>query len=474
MSDAISVAHKKLSWFDGFAFSLGNPIGIFVTMNYAIGTLGSLSVAVLFFIVSLVAYAQNKLYTEMAFMFPGRSGGIATFANEAWGKYCSPIGAIAALGYWLAWTAAVSVFALTFGQLIQAQFYPEIQWTISLGVADIGLSHVLGAVALAFISLVNCISTKYAANLNKVIGAVALALIAAITIVPFVTGSYDFTLATNKINFGDSVWGGMRLSLAMMFVFAWSAYGTEICATFANEYKSPFRDTVKALRASGLFMLVAVIVMPIGLGASVGDTVIAANPTGVFAIALQKLIGPAAAVVAVILAASMLILMNSCMADSGQALYGLAKERLTIKQFDHLNKFGLPARCIMAGLVINMIVLFFVGNILGIIFASNISYILTVTLVLFGFVLLRKDRPNWPRPFKLGSHWIFIAVVLGVFNLTLLVVGGLSPEIAGYGGTKEQVVALCVLGAVLLSYFYRRIIQDGNFKWREAAQVIGS
>ena len=34
---------------------------------------------------------------------------------------------------------------------------------------------------------------------------------------------------------------------------------------------------------------------------------------------------------------------------------------------------------------------------------SNIGYVLCHVFALSGFLLLRKDRPNWPRPIKVGS-----------------------------------------------------------------------
>ena len=53
-------------------------------------------------------------------------------------------------------------------------------------------------------------------------------------------------------------------------------------------------------------------------------------------------------------------------------------------------------------MVVNICFLLFIGNIFGILAASNLGYVLAHMFALSGFVLLRKDRPNWPRPIKLG------------------------------------------------------------------------
>ena len=60
-------------------------------------------------------------------------------------------------------------------------------------------------------------------------------------------------------------------------------------------------------------------------------------------------------------------------------------------------------------MVINILFVLFVGNIFGILAASNIGYVLANIFALSAFVLLRRDRPNWPRPIKLSAYWVPIA-----------------------------------------------------------------
>ena len=44
----------------------------------------------------------------------------------------------------------------------------------------------------------------------------------------------------------------------------WSAWGVDVCATFAPEYKDTARDTKLALRSAALFSMVVYILLPIG------------------------------------------------------------------------------------------------------------------------------------------------------------------------------------------------------------------
>ena len=56
------------------------------------------------------------LYSEMAAMFPDKSGGFALYAHEGWRKYFTLIGPIATFGYWLAWSVVLASSASSSGR----------------------------------------------------------------------------------------------------------------------------------------------------------------------------------------------------------------------------------------------------------------------------------------------------------------------------------------------------------------------
>jgi amino acid transporter len=81
-------------------------------------------------------------------------------------------------------------------------------------------------------------------------------------------------------------------------------------------------------------------------------------------------------------------------------------------------------------------------------------------LAVSGFLLLRKDRPNWPRPVKLSNVWVWIAGFMTVFVAFLLVVGAGAPHLNGYGTWTDFAIGIGVLVASVLLFIFRRIVQD--------------
>jgi amino acid transporter len=91
---------------------------------------------------------------------------------------------------------------------------------------------------------------------------------------------------------------------------------------------------------------------------------------------------------------------------------------------------------------------------------SNIGYVFAHVAAMTGFILLRKDRPNWPRPIKVAQIWIPIAVVIAASNAVFLVVGAGSPKLNGYGTWTDFFIGIGVLVGSVLLYAYRRLVQD--------------
>jgi amino acid permease len=167
--------------------------------------------------------------------------------------------------------------------------------------------------------------------------------------------------------------------------------------------------------------------------------------------------------------AAQVIALGSATSDSGRALYGMAADGLTVRQLHKLNRAGQPVRGMTVDLVFNLGVLFLVSNVAGIIFASNLGYLLSVVFALGGFLLLRRTAPDAERPIRLSRIWVPVAAILVLFNVFMIVIGFTHPALVGYGGGTEQLISLSVIVVGLLSYFFTRYVQlgvRGRALWR--------
>jgi amino acid transporter len=383
------------------------------------------------------------------------------YAHEGWRRYFTPVGPLAAVGYWAGWSFALSVYGLIIGDLLQAQFFPHATWSVFDGTVHLTLANFLAAGSVVAVWLLNIFGVRPAVRSNKIISVAALVLIAILIVGPFVTGNWHAAGLGWGAGQPGQPWGGWKLALVYLYVMGWTAYATEIAATFSPEYKDQRRDTKRALLSSAVLTIAFLALGPLATAGEMGQQKIAAAPVGFFVPAFQRIVGPVgSSVVILILVAIMFLNNTSSTADAGRALYGIAHDGMIVKQLDHLNHHRMPGRAMTVDLIVNLLLVFFVGNILGVLFASNLGYILAVVFALTGFLLLRKDRPHWPRPIRLSRAWIPIAAALAAVNVVLIVVGGLNPQIAGYGGTTDQVIGVAILAASIVMWVIRHVVQD--------------
>ncbi len=282
---------------------------------------------------------------------------------------------------------------------------------------------------------------------------------------PYITGEWSSDNMTWEIGAN----GGLALALVWLYFMCWSSYGIEVVASFAPEYQDTERDTARALRAAALFSGVVYVLLPLGVGGTLGTTVISEDATLIafYTQAFDAIVGSGLANVMIFCVVAGLILsMNSATMDGSRALYGIARDGMTIRQFGVLNQFNVPARAMTIDAILNIILISAFAGVLEILAVSNVGYVFATCAALSAFILLRRDRPNWPRPIRLPNVWVPLAGLLLLINLTFLVVGGflysggfLGIEGYGYGWDKTR-TGLLVLLAALILYVWRHVVQD--------------
>lgn len=455
---------KTLTWKDGFALALVIPNGLFVTFGYLIGAVGAWTAITIWVVATIVSVLQNVLFGELAAMFPGKSGGVARYAIEGWRKYFVPAGAVASFGYWMGWSLSLSVTAVALGYLLQTSFLPEATATVPVLVNDLGVPHLIAIAAIVLAWMLNRRGVRLGASVNKWLGVFVIAGLIVVAFGPYIVngGIWDASRLTWHVE------GGWMTIVVVYYVTSWVTYGTEICASFAPEYKDTTRDTSKALLSSSAFMLALFTFVPMGVVGTIGEEAVQTNPVGYIGSSFEALLGGGAWVGVLIVAANMFIAMMSGTADGARALYGLAQEGMTLKQLDYLNKHGVPSRGLTIDALLNIVILILLANPVSILLSSNLGYLTAITLGVASFLLLRKDRPDWPRPLKRGPIWIPIAWFCIVLNVFVIAIGVSHPELAGYGDHTQTFIGLGILLISVLLYAYRQVVQDKKpMVWRD-------
>src|SRR5438477_2922910 len=453
---------KSLRWYDGFVIALCNPGFLIGSLGYSVGALGGWGAMCLWGISATIGLLSNWVYSETAAMFPEQSGGISLYAHEGWRRYFSLIGPVATFGYWIGWSVVLSIFGKLIGDLVVSKWFPGQAGDVyfSIGKNHLGLSAMIAIGLIIAVWVFNIMGVKPSLWVGYITGALLMIPLVVFIIVPFASGDYHGSNMTWGIG---GQWGGLKIAFVWLFLMCWSAYGIEVCASFAPEYHDPKRDTALALRSAASFSLLVYVLLPLGVMGTVGADFI--NKQGAegqfFTGALDKLVGSGfSGVVLVFLLMSLVLSMNSSTADGGRALYGIAKADMTIKELGVLNRFHVPARAMTVDLVVNVCLVLFVSSNLAILYLSNIGYVFAHVAAMTGFLLLRKDRPSWPRPIKVSRIWIPVAVVIAASNAVFLVVGAGSPQLNGYGTWTDFFIGIGVLIGSVLLYAFRRLVQD--------------
>jgi amino acid transporter len=394
------------------------------------------------------------------------------YAHEAWRRYFSPIGPLATFGYWFAWSTVLAISGLVCGTLIAAEFFPSVTFDASSEYFHFNLPVVIAIVMLLLVWVFNVRGIRSTVWFSYITGILLMVPLVVIMVVPYLSG--DWHSANMTWDIGKN--GGVALALTWLYFMGWSAYGFEACATVAPEFRDTATDTPKALRASAAFSVFVYALLPLGLGGTLGTEKVAADKTAIvfYKEVLDQLTGSVlGGVLVVFMVAGIVLTMSTATLDGSRALYGIAKDGMTIKWFAYLNKYNVPGRGMAIDAIMNIILVLVFGTPILILAAGNLGYMAAHFFALSGFLLLRKDRPSWPRPIRLSAIWTPIAAILAAANLVFIVCGGfIFANAYGYGLSKTLIGA-SVLVIALILYYYRRVVQDKlPMQWRDPSPAV--
>ena len=488
---------KTMRWYDGVVIGLANPGFLLVGLAFSIVYLGGRWALALWIISAIIGALQAYIYCEPAAMFPDKPGGLSVYAREGWRKHFSLAGPIAVFGYWFAWSSVLAVYGSFIGLLLIGEFADAesslATWTYDpVGLSAISWAKIIGIGAIILCYVFNVRGMRPAVGLSYVVAAMMVIPIVVIAFGALLTGDVgNHAVGSNYVAasvefFGDTPTAFNQFALIMvwLYILGWSTYGPEAAATFAPEYKDTKNDTRKALAVTGGMNVVLAFLLPVAVLGTVGYDVIVGDLSGVVYLidVMHTIAGDTlGTVLTLCLCAGLLLSMNTATMDGSRALYALSEEGMTIKQLGVLNEHHVPARAMTLDALLNIALILVFPGIFFILAAGNLGYMLSHVLALTGVLLLRRDRPNWPRPIKLSSFWMVLAGLFAALNLLFIIFGLAFLKYTGYAFDPADtefanptawvpriiIVGVLALALGVIGYVVAQHQHGKRFHWRD-------
>jgi len=503
---------RGIDWTGAFWVASGVPPLVLFSIGAVAATVGKLSWVIWAASIAM-GFIQSFTYAEIAGLFPNKAGGTSIYGAIAWVRYGKVIAPISVWCNWFAWSPVQATgSALAAGYILNGLYAPDSmintwQWTLlDLGSLKTGLSlrvnatFVLGAVILLAVKFIQDGGILRSANTTKILGISAMIPLLLIGIVPILTGdlvSANFfplvPLAHDAAGrVADGTWNmaGITVLAAGMFLAAWSTYGFETAVCYTGEFKNPKTDTFKAIFYSGLLCVVVYTLVPfafqgfLGLGAQVhpaltdaaGRVTAAAEYSGMLAPDIYSGMGVAAvmarmvhagqivgAIVVVMLILALVLSLMTSMAGSSRTLYQASVDGWLPKYLAKVNAHGAPTNAMLTNLGFNLLLLL-LSDIVFVIGAANIGYLLYNFLTLNAGWIHRLDRPRQERPWR-APTWILAAgAILSFMNLAFM---GFGADVYGAGTLKTGLIFAALIIPV---FIYRHYVQDKGAFPREMVE----
>ncbi|GAB3599828.1 amino acid permease [Kineococcus gypseus] len=410
---------KSLGAWDLTVFGVGVIIGtgIFVLTGEAAGTRAGPAVALSFVLSGVVCALAALCYAEFASTVPV-AGSAYTFSYASLGELVAwVIGwdlllelALGAATVAVGWSSyAADLLSQTLGLQLPG-------WVYSASPSPAEPNLIAAAVVLV-LTAVLCVGTKTSARVNAVLVAVKLTVVAVVIVAglffvrasnysPFVppTGSPGASATPAD----PSLWqdlglplgtfgvGGVLTAAALVF-FAF--IGFDIVATAAEETKNPQRDVPRGILGSlaictALYVAVSLVVTGMVRYDRISvEAPLAAAFRDVGADVVATLISVGTVV-------GLLTVMMILMLGQNRVLFAMARDRLIPGWFARVSETrGVPVRItVITGAVVAVVAA--LTPISDLAEMVNIGTLFAFVLVSVGVVVLRRERPDLPRAFR--------------------------------------------------------------------------
>ena len=384
---------RSIGWFDTAAVAMGGSNQSLFLLTALVAAQGGAAIPLLG-VGLLLSFAAAPGWTELVLMWPDRVGGIAATCAEAFRRYNPVLSNLTGVCYWWGWVPTCGLTALLSAEALHAWYLPAVPVPpLAVGIV----------VAFAVLNLTGIARVTRVVRLIA-IGSGALAFLSAI--VPIWSGAVDAHRAMNW-NLAapfHGVFGNVSSAMAGLYLIGFAAPAFEAATCHVGEMRDPERTLPRAMLASGGMAALYFVVLPVvWLGVFGAHGIAGANSTG-----LDHLLGPTFAPLVGASAKSVAIwfmVLNMFhgtvqpLAGASRTLSQLSDDGLLPRLIGRRNRADAPhmAIALTAGVAI---VFLLAGDPVWMIAAANFTYLIGISLPSVAVWLLRRDQPDWKRPWR--------------------------------------------------------------------------
>jgi amino acid transporter len=473
---------KTTNWWGAFVIGLAGTILVTGIAPVMVTSLGAVAIPSIF-LITASGWLLCLFLAELSAMMPERSGGSPAYAYPAykdrWPRFAEHVNGFTAWAYWMGWFPVAPL------NMILASFYIAYQlklnttagftpihtfiawWTVGICVGGLLLLFIPSYRGLRF-------GTFFATAL-AVLSMIPLTFLAIAWVFHPAVAHFS-QLANMQAPDGAGFFanhfghGWFTIYIAFAFLLTWNVIAMEAAACYIGETKNPDRDAKIALNLEGAYGVFIYTLIPIAFVVVIGTkalgNVALADPKTIFVSFAAKVFGTGAGssllswLIAIMLILALILSALNAITGTARSLHQMSMDGQFPRFFQHTNIHGVPDRAMMFNIVCSIIVVFF-GGAVEIYTFSNVGYLASFVPVLVGYYLLRRDRPNLRRPYKLPEFMKYVALGLAAVYTFIYFYGGITYSTckcseAGHSTLPYYFIGFAVLAAYLPLYWWRK------------------
>jgi amino acid transporter len=473
---------KTTNWWGAFVIGLAGTILVTGIAPVMVTSLGAVAIPSIF-LITASGYLLCLFLAELSAMMPERSGGSPAYAYPAykdrWPRFAEHVNGFTAWAYWMGWFPVAPL------NMILASFYIAYQLKLNTtsGFTPIHTFIAWWTVGICVGGLLLLFIPSYRGLRFGTFFATALALLSMIPLT-FLAISWIFhpavahfsQLANMQAPDGAGFFanhfghGWFTIYIAFAFLLTWNVIAMEAAACYIGETKNPDRDAKIAMNLEGAYGVFIYTLIPIAfvivIGTKALGNVALADPKTIFVSFAAKVFGSGAGssllgwLIAIMLILALILSALNAITGTARSLHQMSMDGQFPRVFQHTNSHGVPDRAMIFNIVCSIIVVFF-GGAVEIYTFSNVGYLASFVPVLIGYYLLRKDRPNVRRPYKLPEFMKYVALGLAAVYTFIYFYGGIAYSTckcseAGHSTLPYYFIGFAVLAAYLPMYWWRK------------------